>query len=180
MTKNKGIRVLCYMVMGISCYLSLSLIIYGCNAIVNEKTEWGLMLILTGIISPVVACLSLYPIYALSLIEARTSNLEEDLEEIIYLLEKISQPAAKPSQTITSTRTNYDDSTLVDAINFINQKYHIQIESTDNLNEIKREILGIDAEDNSITIFKERVVHAYSYKEIFDAIKMHYTIHKEF
>ena len=187
MIKSKEIKVLCYIATGISYILSLGLIAYGIYELTEEKTVQGLIKLLIGILVPLLVNISMYPIWALSQIECHTSDLNDKLEKIIILktLESTSQSTTIPSQKNTPTdraqsnssaTTGNNADALNEAIDFINREYNIQIESTDDLKDIKEKISNIDAIDNSTQIFKERIDNATSVRQMFAIIKLHYTI----
>lgn len=82
--------------------------------------------------------------------------------------------AEKPAQTIGDSIGN----SLDEAIHFLNRKYNIPIELSDDLYAIKEKILKIDAVDNSTQIFKNRITDARSLDEAVSIIKMHCTINR--
>lgn len=193
MIKSKGIRILCYIVMGITYFLAVILVICGCVALIEEKFGFGIVLILIGIIIPLTVTLSLYSVYALSLIESHTSKLNDNIEQILKLHGNSS------NDNCTQTKTPFSSTTAVPApkplqplipvpppilpaeevaINFINKKYNIQIELSDDLNMIKEKISTIEAVDNSVQIFQRRINSTVSFDEALSIIKMHHVVNK--
>ena len=88
-----------------------------------------------------------------------------------YIYNDVSE---KPTQTTT---TPVSDS-ISDVIYFLNKKYNVHIELSDDLYMIKEKLLNIDAVDNSTQIFKNRISDARSLDEAMSIIKMHCTINK--
>ena len=185
MIKSKGIRILCYVAMGISYCFAVILLICGCSALVNEKVALGIGLIFVAIIVPFSVTLSLYPIFAISLIESHVSQLNTNIEQ---LLNNLSAQTTQPPTL--SQEKNYQNSTspkqaplvltppISEALDFINQRYNIQIEFSDDLMTIQEKILKIDAVDNLTHIFKKRVSNATSFDEVCSIIKMHHAVNK--
>ena len=191
MINSKWIRTLCYIVVGMVCLLALMLIIFGISALADERTISGVIFIITGILAPFIICVSMYPIFALSLIETSTSNIKNHLEHIVYLLEskpkvvapaQDSPPLTTPQHTpsnISPTQATDENNidSLEEAIHFINQEYNIDIDVADNLGTIQEKILNTNSLGAKGQIFRKRILAANSLDEVYSAIKIHRTIH---
>lgn len=183
MIKSKGIRILCYVAMGLSYFLAIILLICGCSALVDEKISIGIGLLLIAILIPFSVTLSLYPIFALSLIESNVSELTTTIEQLSAKLVH-SSPTPPPQSHETPNDKNCQNPPLTptppmtDAIDFINQKYNIQIDVSDDLITIQEKISKIKALDNLTQIFVNRVINAKSFDEVCSIIKMHRSVTK--
>lgn len=182
MIKSKGIRILCYIAMGIVYLVSIIMLIYGLSSLAEEDSRsLGVLLIVLSIIIPIITSISMYPVFALSLIETNTSKINDNLETIIDLLEKNPTPTI-PQQTATPHQ-NYPPMDLTnplkDALNFINQRYNIQIDISDDLHIIKEKILEINEINSSTQIFKKRIIDADSKDGVWNIIKMHHVAYKK-
>ena len=82
--------------MGIAYVLAVVLCIFGCLSFSAGKVVFGIVLIFIGVLIPLVISVVLYPIFALSLIESNTDEINYNLERIIELLENNSS-APDPS-----------------------------------------------------------------------------------
>lgn len=178
MINSKGIRILCYIAVGISFVFTLVLSIFAGREMAEEgRVIKGIFILLVGLIIPLVTALSLYPIYALSLIESHTSELNANVN---LLLEQV-KPSNKevpctPSATTPSTTIPSSSQVSLlqkDLIDFINHKYDTQIGVDDALDVIKDKILNIEYNTNSVQIFKKRISSANSIDEIIAIIKLH-------
>lgn len=178
MISSKGIRILCYIAVGISFVFTLVLSIFAGGVMAEEGgLIKGIFILLVGLIIPLVTALSLYPIYALSLIESHTSELNANVN---LLLEQV-KPSNKevPCTPLTATpSTTIPSSSQVslqkkDLIDFINHKYDTQIGVDDDLDVIKDKILNIEYNTNSVQIFKKRISSANSIDEIIAIMKLH-------
>ena len=198
MINSKGIRILCYITMGISYFIAIILLVCGCSALVNEKVALGFILLLIAILIPFSVTLSLYPIFAISLIESNVSELNENLRLLLRMTATtIAASPASPEnnrhqeQKSTAPQNNLNQShtdsfrppltptpPISESIDFINQKYKIDIEIFDNLITIKEKISKIEAVDNLTLILKKRIGDATSFDEVCSIIKMHHSVSK--
>lgn len=185
MLKSKGIRILCYIEMGVVYVLSVILVILGIADIADEKVFLGVIFLIAGLVMPLTVSVSLYPVFALSLIESNTSSLNDKLGDIIELLEKTNTlyipPVVEQSTISTNKKTEpietVESSVLSptyaqEAIDFINKKYNIRIRLSDDMSSIKEKVSTIDDEIEYARIFKKRVNEAESLSEIMSSIKL--------
>ena len=192
MIKSKGIRIVCYVCMGLSCFLAVVMFFCGCSALVDEKVDLGIGLIVLAIVIPFSVTLSLYPIFALSLIESHVSQINDNIEQLSSKLDTLltppsptmpqNPPASEPTPTPTPTPSPQSTMTpttpITDAIDFINRKYNAGIEDSDDLITIQEKILKIEALDTLTQIFKTRVANASNFDEVCSVIKMHHAVTK--
>lgn len=182
--------------MGISYVVALVLLIYGFSLLIDKNTALGLVMILISILTPLFERLFLYPIFALSLIETNLSKVDANLERVIELIDtapsdsdptpntetpppiKNPTPIKKTVSTLTPNPPPFPISPINEALQFINQKYGIQIEISDDIDTLKEKIAKIESEESSSQIFKNRVADSKSIDEIWSLIKMHHTVHK--
>ena len=177
MINSKSVRILCYIAVGISFVFTLVLSIFAGKEMAEGRVIKGIFILLVGLIIPLVTALSLYPIYALSLIESHTSELNANVN---LLLEQVkpsnkevpcTPSATTPSNTIpSSSQVSLPQKDLID---FINHKYDTQIGVDDALDVIKDKILNIEYNTNSVQIFKKRISSANSIDEIIAIMKLH-------
>lgn len=192
MINSKWMRILCYIAMGFSCLVALILLIFGLGNLADENKVLGIVFVILGILLPIITSISLYPIFALSLIETNTSEMKEQLNLIVALLKLISQgvhksqneptpapPQSEPLISFTPPPTNAESiDSLNDAINFINQEYNLDLDITDNLITLQEKILKADSLEYKGQIFKKRILEATTLNEVYSVIKMHRTINK--
>lgn len=202
MIKSKGIRILCYIAVGISYFASLCFLIAGINRLIDESFLAAIIYIILCAIIPLVTNLSLYPIFALSLIESNTASLNDKLDDMISLLEDMSMPRSSQNNSSESTKvaptpmispnpTQKDETPtfvsndnqpehVVQAIDFVNKKYNLHIDLRDDYFLIKEKISKIQATNKSVAIFKNRVIDATSYDDVISAINIHRVVaHKD-
>lgn len=186
---GKAIKSICYTIIVIVDVIAFFLMLYGLREILfGDSVRLGIILIVISIILSAHTLLSVYPLLALSKIEKHTSDMNDQLDEIIVLLEDatcgkaivtIGNNAASLDATSTTTsRVNYDDS-FETAIDFVNHKYGLQFSANDNLQSIKEKVLEIDDQAPSAQTFKNRILSADSFDEIKSLFKMHLIVNKK-
>ena len=153
MINSKGIRILCYVAMGISYFIAIVLLICGCSALVNDKGLLGIGLIAISFFIPFFSTLSLYPIFALSLIESHVADLNANVEK---LTEKISCTSPKPTSTILhEPKKAFQDAAY---------KTQSSLSPTPPFEEALN--------------FINRIANANNFDEVCSIIKMHHTVSK--
>lgn len=176
MITSKGVRILCSIAVGISYFVAVILLVAGIVILSGEQYLLGVICVFLGVVLPLVANLAVYPLFALSQMESNIANLNNDLSEIYELLRSTPHTSLNPNLPHTlpvfepaTTPTVSDE----DAIDFINKKYNLNINMSDDVFSIKEKIANIETTNHSIEIFKNRVTCAKSYDDIIVAIKNH-------
>lgn len=189
MVNSKFIRILCYIAMAIAYLAAIALIISGVVDLVNEeRTLLSTAFIVLGVLLPIITSISLYPIFALSLIETHTSDIKDKLDHVAELLEAKPQgitpqqhiptpstPSTTTAPAFVTKEVNYDS--LEEAISFINLEYNLNVNINDNLMAIQEKILQSNLLESKAPIFRKRILEASSLNEVYSAIKMHRSVH---
>ena len=150
MISSKGIKILCYIIVGFSILISAILVLFGIQQ-ATDKNQISIVLIILGVLIPLFTSISLYPIFALanidenlhlltnkvSSIEAKIhSNSNAEKEELTKKFkEETSDIEIIKSKTNTykpKEKTNPQEkpsSLSNDTTNFINAKYNLNITS---------------------------------------------------
>ena len=186
MINSKGIRILCYITMGLAYAAGIALAVYGISMMDEKETKNAVIFLVIGALIPFAITLALYPIFALSLIESHTVKLNDNMS---LLLERINSSTSNQQLEPTTAQISTNPSTpapistppsspvttaqLEDVLSFINHKYNTQINATDTLEIIKEKISKIDDYLNLTRIFKNRINEAESLDEVFSIMKMH-------
>ena len=195
MINSKGIRILCYIAVGISYFATLCLLIAGIVNMVDENYGVGIFFVLLCGLIPLFVNLSIYPLFALSKIESNTETLNNQLNDIITLLKNPEEPMEMPLSNQTNSNFTSPPTTpptspqpsatpifvpghvkpgfVAQAIDFINEKYQVDINLDDDYFSIKEKISEIEVTNKSVEIFKNRVIDATSYDEVINAINLH-------
>lgn len=189
MISSKGIRILCYFVMGFVIFISLILLVFGLVSLFNEEKLGGVLIVL-GLLLPLIVTVSLYPIFALATIEESLSSLNAKIEQIVSSTsnndnEKDTQvPTSHPlwdktdfeDATEYATKNNndsYPTSYLSKTLGYINLKYEISISIDDEYEEMKEMVLNIENDSFQANALKNRIKDAKTKEEILAILNSH-------
>ena len=170
MINSNGIKILCYIIMGIAFIASIAFIVVGILGLVNNQPLSALW-ILAGICSPLITSVSLYPIFALANIEENVCQLSETLNKIIN-----KNHFERTNHLSKSANTNYayeEQQLTQDIIDFINSRYQTQINIYDSLDTIKFKISSINATSSSVNILTRKVAEAQTISAVAKAFVLH-------
>ena len=193
MISNKGIKVLCYIVMVCALLVSCVLIILGIKGMIDEN-RFSAIWMAFGIALPLVASVSLYPIFALANIDENlillnqkwdviaskvlcNTKSEESATTEVLLENKINGSSEDIISIENSSKRTIQVDKLHDAIEFINQKYGINIDVDDSLDAIKFKISQISDNSSSANILIQKVSNACNIETIASAFILHKAAH---
>ena len=85
MINGKGIRNLCYILVRFVCVISIVLLVWGISYLISEPEgrRFGWILIVISIVSPLVATVSLYPIFVLANIDDILKSLNSKMDKVL-------------------------------------------------------------------------------------------------
>ena len=164
MINSKGIKILCYIVMGLIIAVSLFLVIFGISQLADKNTS-GVIWLVLAIALPLVVTVSLYPIFALANIDENLLRLNQKVDRLLIKKdmpkeEKASAsapvvqqvaPVVEPiSRTSQTSKTNSMNK-VEEAINYINVKYNLQI----SINSFRDLPVTVSVGEGSLLIMKE-------------------------
>ena len=82
MINSKGIKILCYITMGVVALISLVLVISSIGELIDGNS-FSIIYLLLGFVLPLVVTVSLYPIFALANIEERVRSIDEKTNALL-------------------------------------------------------------------------------------------------
>ena len=189
MITSKGMKTLCYIVMGLAFFAAVVLLLLGI-ALLADRNSLGIVLLVLAIILPLVTTVSLYPIFALASIDENILALNRKIDKIISIKQSPAQekPQAPPPPEISKNRFtpepppekedgNKTPFERTEVIDFVNKRYNISIFAKDDFYTIKEKIANIDDGGFSALFLKKKVQEASSMDEIIDILVMHKVAH---
>ena len=193
MINSKGIKILCYIIMGCISIVSLVLIVYGINEMSDDESY--VIFILLGFILPIVFSVTLYPIFALANIDENVREINRKITELdsIFLSENSNiKILTNESKAENETNTSPVDITIKDApnqeisqtsilqdsIDFINEKYGVDIVMDDDLNTIKIKVCNISENSLSAKILIKKIMDANNIQDVITAFALHKVANK--
>ena len=186
MINSKGIKILCYIVMGLIIAVSLFLVIFGISQLADKNTS-GVIWLVLAIALPLVVTVSLYPIFALANIDENLLRLNQKVDRLLIKKdmpkeEKASAsapvvqqvaPVVEPiSRTSQTSKTNSMNK-VEEAINYINVKYNLQISIDDDCETIQRKIDAVEEGGFTGIALRRKVLEATTKEEIINIFIMH-------
>lgn len=178
MINSKGIKILCYIIMGFIYVLSFLMILFGIVAMLEDKGSFYGIFVFLGFLLPITVTVSLYPIFALANIDENLDLLNRIARQIVINRNQWSKEQTGSCQIreeacdyVSESESKeetvlYHISDLEKAINYVNLKYQISICVDDSIEEIKTEIAGIADGSFSAELLKSRVAEANTKAEI--------------
>ena len=170
--------------MGLVTISAIIIIAFGIQTS-NEENSMGVLLILIGVLLPLFACISMYPLFALANIDENISKLTKKVDSISSNTHSFNYIGRKPyneseqSATGNEKKTNTEHSFITrmvlsqELLDFINEKYDLDLKSDDELNIIKEKVLGINDNSNSAKVLIKKISEATSNQEIASAFALH-------
>ena len=185
MITSKGIKTLCYVVMGLVFVAAVILLFSGIIQLA-DKNKFGFVWIVLSIIFPLITTVSLYPIFALASIDENISMLNQKIDKIVSDNKHFEQEKSQSTVTTGISRTFFTPAPTIEkengdknlfecaeAIDYVNKKYGISIFSKDDFYTIKDKIASIDDGGFSALILKRKVQEASSIDEVINILVMH-------
>ncbi len=169
MFKSKNIKALCYIVMCSICVLSVVFIILGIKEAL-DKNWISIIWIIAGEILPLTTAISLYPIFALANIDDNLSLLNEKMDTITAIIGTKSVINKTPSQLKNKVLNQ-------EIIDFMNQKYKLDLSVDDNLETIKCKVISISDTSSAAHILIQKISSATDMETVVSALSMHKVTH---
>ena len=199
MISSKSIKLLCYIVLGLSLVPSLILVIVGINGLL-DKNWFSSIWIALGMLIPLVASVSLYPIFALANIDENVSSLNKKVDSLIskstrHISVKTTDNNVgdhDKNETKQETDTHQHKQHTVsdkreskhvipqDILDFINTKYQTCINSDDDLYTIKSKISNISDNSRSTEILRHKIANSTNLNDVTSAFVLHKYSHNLF
>lgn len=179
MIGNKGIKIFCYIMMGIVWTISGILLVFGVVR-ATDKNWYSLFFIALGLILPLVCSISLYPIFALANIDQNIYMLNKKVEEIATnnTTSKTEHNCAPYNNSKTNIVDCFESDTVsINAIHFVCKEYGVSVSLEDDIETIKEKISSIQNDSSKADIFKSKVIKAETKEEILRIFIMHKIAH---
>jgi len=193
MISGKGIKVLCYVIMGFVFVLSIFLIIFSIIGMI-AKNWISVIWLIVGLLLPLINTVSLYPLFVLANIDDKLSLLNKKVDTIVS--KKYSGESKRDIITGNQTQDKKTIDKMIisetgkeqieksnklilsqDILDFINQKYKIHIELDDSLDIIKFKISSINEKSSTANILIQKIVNANNMEDVSSAFILHKAVH---
>lgn len=191
MFSSKVIKILCYVVTCFICAISIALFVVGVCQVI-DKNNFGVFFIITSLLLPFLCTVSLYPMFALANIDKNINILNEKVEEFINSCKKekmtFSDVFANDLNSNIENRNKsfdeakylnqYEKSTILEAIDFICERYEISISFDDDIYTLKEKILSIKSNSTRSSILKSKIKKSETKEEILNIFVTHKVAYK--
>ena len=192
MIYSKFIKIICYIVMGIVCLAALVLLFAGVDSIFEEDLSIGrgIGLIVVSLIIPLIALISLYPIFALANIDENLQSLKNKVDSIIgdtnsFETNECNKDFNKSKEFEENPINRYyenkidnkqdiemhDNNDILDvsvlAIEYFNDKFNLDLDSEDDYQTTAEKIYSIEDNSPSIQTLKLQISEANTRKEVY-------------
>ncbi len=170
------ILAVCSMVLGI-VFLLLNLIDARISLIVP------ISLIVGGLVSAISLTFALYPLYAMAHMIEKLESIEEKVSVIAnnskkHQDEKRKTPVTRDDkEEIPAKQMNYSEKDQKEVVEFINNKYNINLHLDDSLDDLQSKIQAIEDDSPRAMLLIKKVSAASNKSEVLSALQMHKVTH---
>lgn len=187
MITSKGIKILCYITMGMVYLLSIALLAVGINYLIDENSLSALF-IAAGLILPLAITVSLYPLFALANIDKNLALISKKIAAISADKTEFPQDCTAPpahsiekSMPVTEEKLAPEPQRVIlpqELMAFLKAKYGVSLEDSDEADVIKAKIMAIPQDTTQVNSLKNKILSAKNMEEIVSALKMHKVAHQ--
>ena len=184
MFSSKGIKTFCKTVVFSSYGLSAMAVLYGLSHIRNDNYFYPLIVVGGAFVFALFVTISVYPLYAMANMSERLESIEETVKQIEINILMNQNKKAENSFQKKNTIENFSTPnigvavSLQDTVEFVNNKYGIDLRLDDSCEELKRKIQTIKIDSPQVIRFINKVSEAESEMEIFSILRMHKVAYK--
>lgn len=185
MFNSKNVKILCIILMGSIFLLSIFLIVTGIRGIIVQN-PFAIISLILGLFLPLGVYVIVSVIFALFNIDKNLHLLNQKVDIVTSILrsnvtkkgdfiksETVVNGISSNHEIVMETKQN-DKITLTQVtIDFINQKYNINIDIDDDLEVIKQKVSIIGQNTTAVKVLKEKILNANSIEEVAQTFILH-------
>lgn len=186
MFSSKFIKLLCKIALFCVYAFAIFCIVYGVKN-TEDGNSVNKFFVLIGVLIPIFATISIYPLFALANIDENLSLLNEKMDIKLENDRRYRYESTEKEKTHASKNNNEIEENIVpvnkkqrltqDVVDFINERYNISLTLDDDVETIKIKITNINEKLTTAEMLKNKVLSANSEEAIFSALNMHKAIY---
>lgn len=183
MFTSKGIKKFCKVIVFWGCCFSVAVIVYGVSQLSNDNYIFPLILIGSAVLFSILATISVYPLYTMAHMSEKLESIEEKISVIAnnskkHQDEKRKTPVTRDDkEEIPAKQMNHSEKDKKEVVEFINNKYNINLHLDDSFDDLQSKIQAIEDDSPRAMLLIKKVSAASNKSEVLSALQMHKVTH---